>query len=138
MHQEILLYHSMLIKIFLALLVINALVPFLSRATIATQMRNTRISFFVYFGFLTMVAFTGLVAIMVLEYPWGHAMTLMVFSFGLLIALEVMRAKKLHKRWMISESAANISLMYVAGQIVIVAAMTVLMIMEKKGAISLS
>ncbi len=138
MHQEILMYHSLLIKILLAVLVINALVPFFARHHIATQMRYTRISFFIFFGFLTMVAFSGLVAFMVLEYPWNLSLTLMVAALVILIALETYRSKKLHQRWMLSENGATVSLLYVSAQIAIIAAMTVLMIMEKKGAISLS
>jgi len=138
MIEETLLYHAVIIKIFLAMLCINLLIPFISQSDRAREVKWTRISFFFFFGLLTMVAFSGLILWMLLEIPWNISMSIMLIAFILLATLEILRNKSLHRVWMVSESGASISWKFVLVEIVIVALMVLLMIMEKKGAISLS
>jgi hypothetical protein len=95
-------------------------------------------TFFVYSAFLVMMAFSGMISYMLLEMPWNLLMTIMVIAFVLLAAIEIARSRALHDVWMMSESGVSLSWKYVLIEIVVVAAMVVMMIMEKKGAISLS
>ncbi len=138
MVEETLLYHAVTIKIFLAILFINLLIPIITKSERAREVKWTRISFFFFSGLLTMIAFSGVILMMVLEMPWNLSMTIMLIAFVLLTILEIARSRTLHKIWMLSESGASISWKFVLLEIVIVAMMVILMIMEKKGAISLS
>jgi len=138
MIEETLLYHSITVKIFLALLFINLFVPIFTRAERSREIKWTRMTFFVYSAFLVMMAFSGMISYMLLEMPWNLLMTIMVIVFVLLAAIEIARSRALHDVWMMSESGVSLSWKYVLVEIVVVAAMVVMMIMEKKGAISLS
>jgi len=138
MIEETLLYHSITVKIFLAMLFINLLVPILTKSERSREIKWTRMTFFVYSGFLAMMAFSGMILYMLLEIPWNLTMTIMVIAFVILAILEIARSRALHSVWMMSESGVSLSWKYVMIEIIVIAAMVVLMIMEKKGAISLS
>ena len=138
MIEEAMVYHSVIIKIFLVLLLFNLVAPFLARREIAKEMRITRVSFFLFSALLVMIIFSGMIAFMLIEIPWSIMMSLMVLSFIVLAGLEITRSIKLHKLWMISETGTSLSWKYVLLEIIVIAIMVLLMILEKKGAVSLS
>jgi len=137
MVEEAMIYHSVIIKIFLVLLLFNLVIPFIIQKEIAREMRWMRTSFFLFSGLLTMILFSGMITFMILDVPWSLSMTLMVLSFFVLSGLEITRSQKLHKLWMLSKSGASLSWKYVLLEITIMALMVLFVILEKKGAISL-
>ena len=138
MVEETLFYHSITIKIFLVILVFNLLIPMITQSNRATEIRWTRVSFFLFSGLLSMVAFTGMILMMLLEMSLNLTVIIMIVALVLLVVLEFYRARGLHRLWMVSESGVYLSWKFVVLEIVVVAIMVVLMIMEKKGAVSLS
>ncbi|MEA3419077.1 MAG: hypothetical protein U9Q90_06715 [Campylobacterota bacterium] len=138
MVEETLLYHVVMIKLFLLMLCINLFVPLFFRSERVREIKATRITFFLYSALLAMVAFTGMVLYLIAELSWNHAMSLMVAVLVLLSGLEIARSIKLKKIWILGESGVAYSWKYVSLEIIVTVAMVILMIMEKKGAISLS
>ncbi len=138
MVEETLFYHSITIKIFLVMLVINLFIPAITQSTRAIEIKSTRVSFFLFSGLLAMVAFTGMIAMMLMEMSFNLTIIIMVVALILLTLLEVYRSRELHKLWTVSESGVSTSWKFVLLEIVVVAIMVALMIMEKKGAVSLS
>jgi len=137
MIQEAIFYHSVIVKMFLVLLLFNLLVPIIFNKSIATEMRWTRLTFFLFSGVLSMTLFSGLIAYMLMDIPWNTIMTLMVLSFIILSGFEITRSKKLHELWMLSKRGTSISWKYVLLEITVIAVIVLLIILEKKGAISL-
>ncbi len=137
MIQEAIFYHSVIVKMFLVLLLFNLLVPIIFNKSIATEMRWTRLTFFLFSGVLSMTLFSGLIAYMLMDIPWNRIMTLMVLSFIILSGFEITRSKKLHELWMLSKRGTSISWKYVLLEITVIAVIVLLIILEKKGAISL-
>jgi len=137
MVEEAMIYHSVIIKIFLVLLLFNLIVPFLTQKEIAKEMRWMRTSFFMFSGLLVMILFSGMITFMILDIPWSMSMTLMVLSFFVLSGLEIKRSLELHKLWMLSKSGVSLSWKYVLIEITVMAVMVLFVILEKKGAISL-
>ena len=137
MVEEAMIYHSVIIKIFLVVLLFNLLVPFITHKEIAKEMRWIRGSFFVFSGLLVMILFSGMISFMILDIKWNMMMTLMVLSFFILSGLEITRSLKLHQLWMLSKSGVSLSWKYVLLEITVMALMVLFVILEKKGAISL-
>ena len=137
MIEEAIFYHSVIVKIFLVLLLFNLLVPIIFNKNIATEMRWTRVTFFLFSGLLSMTLFSGLMAYMFMDIPWNIMMSLMLLSFIVLTGLEIVRSRKLHKLWMLSKRGTTLSWKYVLLEIMVIAIIVLLMILEKKGAISL-
>ena len=137
MIQEAMFYHSVIVKIFLVLLLVNLLVPIIFNKSIATEMKWTRLTFFLFSGLLSMALFSGLISYMLLDISWSIMMTLMLLSFIILSGLEITRSRKLHQLWMLSERGTSLSWKYVLSEITVIAVIVLLMILEKKGAISL-
>jgi hypothetical protein len=120
------------------MLIINLFIPAITQSNRAIEIKSTRVSFFLFSGLLAMVAFTGMIAMMLMEISFTLTIIIMVVALIILTALEIFRSRELHKLWMVSESGVSISWKFVLLEIVVVAIMVALMIMEKKGAISLS
>ncbi|SFV57404.1 hypothetical protein MNB_SV-9-586 [hydrothermal vent metagenome] len=84
-----------------------------------------------------MTLFSGLIAYMLVDIKWNTMMTLMVLSFIILAGLERTRSIKLHNSWRVSKKDVSLSWKYVLLEITVLAVIVLLMILEKKGAISL-
>ena len=137
MVQEALLYHAVTIKVFLFLLVINLLIPWLFRRNEMRGIKATRITFFLFSSLLSMVAFTGVILFMISEVAWNIRMSLMVATFIALTGAEIARSIKLRQLWLSDESGVSLSWRYVLVEIVITAAMILFTIIDKKDAIPL-
>ena len=109
MIQEALVYHAVMIKLFLVLLVINLWVPWIFRHDIVKEIKRTRITFFLFSAMVTMLAFTGAVLMLIAELPWDSGMTLMVLAWVLLSAVEIARSLKLTRLWREGKSAVSVS-----------------------------
>jgi len=86
---------------------------------------------------LTMVAFTGVVLILIAKLPWSIWMSLMVAVWVLLSILEIIRSRKLTQLWREGQSAVSISWHYVVAEMIIMALMFVIAIWKSKDAISI-
>ena len=137
MIQEALLYHVVTIKLFLFLLVINLLVPWLFKRNEMREIRATRITFFLFSSLLSMVAFTGVILLMIAELSWSTRMSLMVAASVALAGVEIARSIKLRHLWLSDESGVSFSWRYVLIEIAIATAMILFTMVDKKDAIPL-
>jgi len=137
MIQEALAYHSVMIKLFLTLLVINLWIPWIFKFNIMKEVKATRITFFLYSSMITMVAFTGAVLVLIAEIPWSLWISLMVIAWVLLSIVEIVRSMKLTKLWREGKSVVSVSWRYVMVELVITAAMVLFAILDHKDAIPL-
>jgi len=137
MIQEALLYHIVTINLLLFLLAINLLIPWLFRRDEMREIKATRITFFLFSSLLSMVAFTGVILFMIAELSWNTRMSLMVVAFITLTGVEIARSMKLRQLWLRDESGVSLSWRYVLVEIVIVVAMILFTIVDKKNAIPL-
>lgn len=136
MIEEALLYHAVMIKLFLVMLFVNLFVPSLFKGNRVKEIKLTRITFFLFSALLSMVAFTGIILYMLARLSWSHGMSLMVAVFFVLAALEIARSQKLKKVWISGESGVAFSWRYVLLEIAVTAAMVLVMVWEKKNAVS--
>jgi hypothetical protein len=104
--EEMILYHSFLIKAMLGLLVIGIIIPFLS-ADCAKSIRRTRIYMFFSHGLLTMIAFSGLTALIFAHMSLTADMMIMIVLFFVMIMLEVVKYKKVLKGVIDKESCTK-------------------------------
>ncbi len=131
MIQETLLYHSMLIKIFFLFLFMSLALPWLFRGAANNQIRAVRISFFLFSALLTMVAFSGMVLMLIAGTPWSIQIGLMVGILAVLGGAEIARSRKLTRLWREKKDITTLSSKLVAIEIVITLCMIVIMVMEK-------
>lgn len=130
MVQEALLYHAVIIKIFVALLLLNMLIPLLFKNASIARIKAIRISVFLYSALLTMIAFSGLIVYMLGTSPWDLYITLMVLLFVLLSSLEYFRIKKLKRLWTDEQSMFLPSLTYILLELALLGGMIFLMIVR--------
>lgn len=139
--NEMVMYHSVLIKIMLAVLVIGMIIPFLSKEC-AKTVKRTRIYMFVSHGLLTMIAFSGLIAFVFADISISLSIIAMIIAFLAMIMIEVMKYKKILKASSNSEhcmkNARVIAIVYTLLNIAIIAGLVVYKIMEAKSAVSVS
>jgi hypothetical protein len=120
MVEEALLYHTVLSKIFLVLLAMNFFVPWFFRKEWRKEIRPTRITFFLFWAVLAMVAFSGMILWMLAKSPWSLEITAMTMSMGVLMIFEIARVKAINKAWMAEKSAFEISGKWVLSEIAVV------------------
>ena len=128
MVQESLLYHAVIIKIFVGLLLLNMLIPLFFKNGSIASIRAVRISVFVYAALLTMTAFTGLIVFMLGAFPWDLNMTLMVLLFVVLSVIEFFRIKRLKELWIAEQNMFVTSVKYILPELALVGGMIYLMI----------
>ncbi len=128
MVQESLLYHSIIIKILFGFLLINLFIPLLFEKNSISAIKAVRISSFIYSALITMVIFTGMILYMLGAVPWNLEMSLMVLSFFLLSAIEIVRIRKLKELWIVEQSMVATSSKYILLELVIVGATILMMV----------
>ena len=141
MFEEMVLAHSILIKIMLAVLVVGAVIPFLSK-NCANTIKKLRIYMFVSHGMLTMIAFSGLVAFVFADMAMSLDIIIMIVAFLAMIMIEVLKYKRaLKTRENREECRANIRknvLIFTLLNIAILAGLVVYKIIEAKSAVPIS
>jgi hypothetical protein len=139
--NEMILYHSMLIKMMLAVLIVGLMIPFLS-GECAKTIKRMRIYMFVSHGLLTMIAFSGMVAFVFADMAFNLSIVVMIVAFFAMIGIEVVKYKKILKSRLEPISCLKKSrltaVMYTILNIAIIAGLVVWKIMEHKSAIPLS
>jgi len=137
MIEEALVYHSVMVKVFLIMLFVNLVIPFLFKSNSVKAIKMTRMSYFLFSALLAMVAFTGMILFMLMSAPWSMGMTGMVVVFVLLSVVEIIRSQKLREAWLKGENGIAVSYRYVLIEIVMTGAMIIAAIWEKKDAVPL-
>jgi len=131
MVQETLLYHSVLVKIFFLFLFVSLALPWLFKGVASSQIKAVRISFFLFFAILTMVAFSGMVLLLIAGTSWNLQIGLMVGALVFLAGLEIARSRKLTRLWREGEDILRLSSKLVAIELAITLCMVALMVMVK-------
>lgn len=88
--DEMVLYHALLIKMVLGLLVVGMVIPFLSSDCTKTINRKRIYMFFLH-GLLAAVAFSGLVAMVFAQISFDLSMAVMIVAY---IAMSVLESIK--------------------------------------------
>ncbi|MFT7880372.1 MAG: hypothetical protein ABXS91_08270 [Sulfurimonas sp.] len=141
MIETILLTHSILTKVFLGFLVGGLFMPMMTTKNPQALKKVSLIYTFMFQAIITMIAFAGLVAMVVGEYPVSLAIILMVVVWGVMMYIEIRK----HKLVKVANLENPTTYKLIKGlfikigviQILLVAAMVVLMVLRAKGVISL-
>ena len=141
MIETILLTHSILVKVLLAFLVLGLFIP---KATASNPLKFKKASFIytmIFQALMTMIAFAGVVALITGDLPFGISTIIMILVFAIMMALEIVKFKKIKKANLEDESTFAIlrSSFLKTGiiNIVILVIMVVLMILKAKGVIAI-
>ena len=133
--EEALLYHSVMMNMFLGLLFVNLLIPYFFRKNIGSEIRATRISFFLYSALLSMLAFTGIILFMLANSPWDTRLTIMTTAFFMLSGIEIARSIKLRRIWMAGGSGVLASWPFVLAEISVALFVVLFMMADMKDAV---
>ncbi len=141
MIETMLLTHSILIKALLAFLVLGLFIP---KATASNPLKFKKASFIytmIFQAFMTMIAFAGIVALVAGELPFGISTIIMIAVFALMMALEIVKFKKIKKANLEEESIfAPLRSSFVKTgmmNIIILVLIVVLMILKAKGVVAI-
>lgn len=142
MIEEMILYHSVLTKVFLGFLVVGMLIPMMTAKNPLGFRKASFIYTMIFQAIATMIAFSGLVAMVTGEVGFTLSIIIMIVIWVALMYIEIKKYRLIkvakianpetHK--LLKGAFIKIS----AVQILLVAVMVVLKVMEAKGAISLS
>jgi predicted ABC-type exoprotein transport system permease subunit len=134
---EMITYHSILIKAMLGVLFIGMIIPFLTTECSKT-VKRMRIYMFVSHGLITMIAFTGLIALIFAKMDFNLEIIVMIVAFLVMIMVEVLKYKKILKAKNsegCSKKGRVSTLLFTSINIAIIAWLVVYKIMEAKSAI---
>ena len=142
MIDQVILAHSILVKVFLAFMVAGIFIPFMTAKKPKGFKKASFIYTMIFQAIASMIAFTGLVALTMGTFGLSLSVIIMIVIWGLLMYIEIKKYKLIkvanlenpqtHK--LLRSAFLKIS----AVQIMLVIMMVILKIMEVKGVISLS
>jgi hypothetical protein len=92
--EEMILYHSFLIKVMLGIFLVGMIIPFIGKMC-STTIKRMRIYMFFSHGMLSMIAFTGMIALVFAKMSLDLSMIFMIVAFLALIGLEVVSYRKM-------------------------------------------
>ena len=141
MIEQVIATHSILVKIFLAFLVAGFFIP---KMTAKHPLKFRKASFIytmIFQALATMIAFTGLVAMVMGDYGFTFSIILMILIWGAMMFIEIKKYRVIKftdvqdpaKHALLKSLFIKIS----SVQVLLVVAMVVFKILEAKGAISL-
>ncbi|MFT7823919.1 MAG: hypothetical protein ABXS92_04080 [Sulfurimonas sp.] len=141
MLETMLFTHSILIKLFLGFLVGGLLMPMMTGKNPKALKKVSLIYTLIFQAILTMIAFAGLVAMIVGEYQMNLAIIVMIVLWAVMVYMEIRK----HKLVKVANLENPTTYKLIKGafvkiglvQIVLVAAMVVLMVLRAKGVIDL-
>ena len=141
MVAQMLAMHSILVKIFLGFLVAGLFIPMMTAKNPLGFRKSSFIFTMIFQGLATMVAFTGLVAMVTGEMPLSIGIIIMILMWALLMYVEIKKYKLIkiakienpetHK--MLKGGFIKITVI----QILLVAVMVVLMVLKAKGLVAI-
>ena len=135
--EEMILYHAVLLKAMLGVLVVGMIIPFLTSECSKT-IKRMRIYMFVSHGLITMIAFTGLIALVFAKMDLSMEIIVMIVAFLAMIMIEVLKYKKILKAGTTegcTKKARTTAIMFTLLNIAIIAGLVVYKIIEAKSAI---
>ena len=135
--EEMILYHAVLLKAMLGVLVVGMIIPFLTSECSKT-IKRMRIYMFVSHGLITMIAFTGLIAFVFAKMDLHIDIIVMIVAFLAMIMIEVLKYKKILKagnKEGCTKKARTSAIMFTLINIAIIAGLVVYKIIEAKSAI---
>ena len=141
MVEEMISAHSILIKIFLGFLVGGMAIPFMTAKNPLGFRKASFIYTMIFQGIATMVAFTGLIAMVTGEMELSLSMILMIVIWAVLMYIEIRKYKLIktaniqntENHQLLKGAFLKINIL----QILLVAIMVVLMVLKVKGIITL-
>ena len=136
--DEMILYHAVLLKAMLGVLVVGMIIPFLTSECSKT-IKRMRIYMFVSHGLITMIGFTGLIAFVFAKMDLSIDIIMMIVAFFVMIMVEVLKYKKILKAGNQEDCAKKSktsAIIFTLINIAIIAGLVVYKIMEAKNAIS--
>jgi len=133
--------HSILVKIFLAFLVAGLFIPKMTAKKPSGFRKASFIYTMIFQGIATMIAFTGLIALVTGELPFSFAVILMTVIWAAMMFIEIKKYKLIKIAKLENPETHNvlkngfikISLL----QILLVAIMVVLMVLKAKGILAI-
>ncbi len=141
MLEEMIVSHSILVKVFLAFLVLGLLIPVMTAKKPLAFRKASFIYTMIFQAIATMIAFSGIVAIFTGDLGWSATTIIMVVVWAALMYIEIKKYKLIkvanlqntdtHK--LLKDAFLKIS----SVQILLVTAMVVLMVLKAKGVIVL-
>ena len=141
MIAQMLATHSILVKIFLGFLVAGLFIPMMTAKKPLGFRKASFIYTMIFQAIATMVAFTGLIAMVTGEMPLSIAIIIMIVLWAAMMFLEIKKYKLIkiakienpetHK--MLKSGFLKISVV----QILLVAVMVVLMVLKAKGIVAI-
>jgi len=139
--EEMVLYHAVMIKIMLGVLVIGMVIPFLSNIC-NTTIKRMRIYMFVAHGVITSVAFSGMVAFVFVQMSFNLSMAVMMVVYVLISVIETLKYLKMlkirHQEAHCVGGMRTLSLKYTLINIAMVASLVIWKIVEHHHAVPLS
>ncbi|SFZ99066.1 hypothetical protein MNB_SV-5-980 [hydrothermal vent metagenome] len=141
MIDQILTTHSMIVKIFLGFLVLSMLIPKMTEKNPLGFRKASFIYTMVFQGIITMIAFTGIIGMVLGSLPFSMAIMLMIAIWVVMMYIEI-RKYKLIKVAQIEKPEVHALLKsgfikINMAQILLVAVMVVFMILKSKGIITI-
>ncbi len=141
MVAEMIVAHSILIKVFLAFLVGGMLIPMMTAKNPLGFRKASFIYTMTFQGIATMVAFTGLIAMVSGEMELSLSIILMIVIWALLMYIEIRKYKLIkmarldnpETHTLLKGAFLKIGIL----QILLVAIMVVLMVLKAKGIVAL-
>jgi hypothetical protein len=141
MVEEMLVAHSILVKVFLGFLVGGLVIPMMTAKNPLGFKKASFIYTMIFQALATMIAFAGIVAIFTGDLGWSVTTIIMVVVWAALMAIEIKKHKAIklanlenaQTHQMLKGAFLKISLV----QIALVAGMVVLMVFKAKGMIAL-
>ncbi|MCB4742640.1 MAG: hypothetical protein LGB68_03655 [Sulfurovum sp.] len=142
MIAEIVVSHSILIKVFLGFLVVGFFIPFVTKKNSAGFKKASFIYTMIFQAIVTMIAFTGILLFVMGNFDISLSVIMMTIIWVLLMFVEI-KKYKLIKMTNIDNEEIHILLKSAflkvsSVQVILVIAMVALKIMEVKGVVSLS
>ncbi len=141
MIETILFTHSLLIKVFLAFLILGLFIPKVTSSSTLKFRKASLIYTMIFQAFMTMIAFSGIVALIVGDLPFGISTMIMIVVFTVMMTLEIVKFKKIKKANLEDESifATMRSNFIKIGiiNIIILVLIVLLMILKSKGVIAI-
>ncbi|MEA1953347.1 MAG: hypothetical protein U9O24_03045 [Campylobacterota bacterium] len=141
MIEQILVTHAVLVKIFLGFLVVGMAIPFMTAKNPLGFRKASFIYTMVFQAIATMIAFTGLIGMVIGEFGMSVSMIIMIVIWSVLMYIEIKKYKLIkvakienpdtHK--LLKGAFLKIS----AIQVLLVAIMVVLMVFRAKGIIAI-
>jgi len=136
MFEEMILYHNILVKILLGILIVGIIIPFLSSDSSKT-IKRLRIYMFVFHGLATTVAFSGLIAFVFGKIDFNISILAMILLYIIVSVLESIKYLKILKYSDNSQIRAT-NIKYTLINILLIVALVVWKIVEYKSAVSVS